>query len=204
MQHKHTLQTYYVSRQFRRAVMLLKSHGVMEDGRFRCVPAARHPRLVCVLRNMLACATYLCNMLPWASHMHHRVWWLPEHTHSHQHSTTGPCRYLAAKCLAEVEQWDECLSLLGEGELDDELQEVRGGGCRWEGGGRRGGGRQVVGVCSTWGGGSQPAHTKTHANIAVQCRCKHTDLLSLLLLLSCSLSTAHVGTTSAPMLLCAC
>lgn len=32
--HTHP-QTYYVSRQFRRAVMLLKSHGVMEDGRFR-------------------------------------------------------------------------------------------------------------------------------------------------------------------------
>jgi hypothetical protein len=61
------MQTYYVSRQFRRAVMLLTSHGVMEDGRFR---------------------------------------------------------YLAAKCLAEGEQWDECLTLLGDGELDDELQEV--------------------------------------------------------------------------------
>lgn len=64
------LQTYYVSRQFRRAVMLLRSHGVMDDGRFR---------------------------------------------------------YLAAKCLAEVDQWDECLTLLGDGELDDELQEVREG-----------------------------------------------------------------------------
>lgn len=62
------IQTYYVSRQFRRAVMLLKTHGVMEDGRFR---------------------------------------------------------YLAAKCLAEVDQWDECLTLLGDGEIDDELQEVR-------------------------------------------------------------------------------
>ena len=39
----------------------------------------------------------------------------------------GRFRYLAAKCLAEVEQWDECLTLLGDGELDDELQEVRVG-----------------------------------------------------------------------------
>jgi hypothetical protein len=37
----------------------------------------------------------------------------------------GRFRYLAAKCLAEGEQWDECLTLLGDGELDDELQEVR-------------------------------------------------------------------------------
>jgi hypothetical protein len=28
-------QTYYVSRQHRRAVMLLKQHGVLEDARFR-------------------------------------------------------------------------------------------------------------------------------------------------------------------------
>lgn len=39
-------------------------------------------------------------------------------------------RYLAAKCLAEVEQWDECLTLLGDGELDDDMQEVREGGLR--------------------------------------------------------------------------
>lgn len=60
-------QTYYVSRQHRRAVMLLKNHGVMDDVRFR---------------------------------------------------------YLAAKCLAEVQQWDECLTLLGDGEFDDDMQEV--------------------------------------------------------------------------------
>jgi hypothetical protein len=30
------LQTYFVSRQHRRAVMLLKHHGLMEDVRFRC------------------------------------------------------------------------------------------------------------------------------------------------------------------------
>jgi anaphase-promoting complex subunit 6 len=34
------------------------------------------------------------------------------------------CRYLAAKCLAEVEEWDECLTLLGDGELDDDLQDA--------------------------------------------------------------------------------
>ncbi|KAF6256091.1 hypothetical protein COO60DRAFT_1471149 [Scenedesmus sp. NREL 46B-D3] len=60
-------QTYFVSRQHRRAVMLLKHHGLMEDVRFR---------------------------------------------------------YLAAKCLAEVEEWDECLTLLGDGELDDDLQDA--------------------------------------------------------------------------------
>jgi hypothetical protein len=36
------------------------------------------------------------------------------------------CRYLAAKCLAEVDEWDECLSLLGDGELDDDLQDAVG------------------------------------------------------------------------------
>jgi hypothetical protein len=36
-------------------------------------------------------------------------------------------RYLAAKCLAEVEEWDECLTLLGDGELDDDMQDVSGG-----------------------------------------------------------------------------
>eukprot|EP00882_Tetradesmus_deserticola_P033005 GHRQ01037665.1.p1 GENE.GHRQ01037665.1~~GHRQ01037665.1.p1 ORF type:complete len:203 (+),score=102.44 GHRQ01037665.1:444-1052(+) len=61
-------QTYFVSRQHRRAVMLLKNHGLMEDVRFR---------------------------------------------------------YLAAKCLAEVEEWDECLTLLGDGELDDDLQDAQ-------------------------------------------------------------------------------
>jgi hypothetical protein len=34
------------------------------------------------------------------------------------------CRYLAAKCLAEVDEWDECLTLLGDGELDDDLQDA--------------------------------------------------------------------------------
>jgi hypothetical protein len=37
------------------------------------------------------------------------------------------CRYLAAKCLAEVEEWDECITLLGDGELDDDLQDAVGG-----------------------------------------------------------------------------
>lgn len=60
------LQTYCVSRQHRRAVLLLKHHGLMEDMRFR---------------------------------------------------------YLAAKCLAEVEEWDECLTMLGDGELDDDMQD---------------------------------------------------------------------------------
>lgn len=43
---------------------------------------------------------------------------------SHGVMEDGRFRYLAAKCLAEVDQWDECLTLLGDGELDDELQEV--------------------------------------------------------------------------------
>ena len=35
------------------------------------------------------------------------------------------CRYLAAKCLAALEDWDEVLALLGDGELDDdELQDA--------------------------------------------------------------------------------
>eukprot|EP00879_Flechtneria_rotunda_P031998 GHRR01035141.1.p2 GENE.GHRR01035141.1~~GHRR01035141.1.p2 ORF type:complete len:160 (+),score=51.01 GHRR01035141.1:1167-1646(+) len=58
------VQTYFVSRQYRRGMMLLKHHGLMEDVRFR---------------------------------------------------------YLTAKCLAEVEEWDECLTLLGDGELDDDM-----------------------------------------------------------------------------------
>jgi hypothetical protein len=36
-----TQQTYYVSRQHRRAVMLLKQHGVLDDVRFRCVQPGR-------------------------------------------------------------------------------------------------------------------------------------------------------------------
>uniref|UniRef100_A0A383WBY8 Uncharacterized protein n=1 Tax=Tetradesmus obliquus TaxID=3088 RepID=A0A383WBY8_TETOB len=61
-------QTYFVSGQHRRAVMLLKHHGLMEDVRFR---------------------------------------------------------YLAAKSLAAVDDWDEVLALLGDGELDDdELQDA--------------------------------------------------------------------------------
>ncbi|KAF8071217.1 APC6 [Scenedesmus sp. PABB004] len=56
-------QTYFVSRQHRRGVMLLRAHGLLEDGRFR---------------------------------------------------------YLTAKCLAEVGEWDEVLGLLGDGELNDE------------------------------------------------------------------------------------
>ncbi|GBF89495.1 anaphase-promoting complex subunit 6 [Raphidocelis subcapitata] len=55
-------QTYYVSHQFRRAAMLLRQHGLMEDVRFR---------------------------------------------------------YLAAKCFAEVGEWDEVLALLADGEPDD-------------------------------------------------------------------------------------
>lgn len=55
-------QTYYVSHQFRRAAVLLRQHGLMEDLRFR---------------------------------------------------------YLAAKCLAEVGEWDEVLALLADGEPDD-------------------------------------------------------------------------------------
>lgn len=57
------VQTYYVSQQYRRAIMLLTNHGLMEDVRFR---------------------------------------------------------YLAAMCLAECKDWDECLTLLGDGELDDQ------------------------------------------------------------------------------------
>ncbi len=40
-------------------------------------------------------------------------------------------RYLAAKCLAEVKEWDECLSLLGDGEMDDGMQLAGtvSGGC---------------------------------------------------------------------------
>lgn len=65
-------QAYYVSKQHRRAVMLLKQHGLADDVRFR---------------------------------------------------------YLSAKCLAAVADWDGCLGLLGDGELDGELagDEVRGG-----------------------------------------------------------------------------
>jgi anaphase-promoting complex subunit 6 len=44
---------------------------------------------------------------------------------SHGVMDDGRFRYLAAKCLAEVDQWDECITLLGDGELDDDLQEVR-------------------------------------------------------------------------------
>ncbi|GBG90194.1 hypothetical protein CBR_g50375 [Chara braunii] len=29
-------------------------------------------------------------------------------------------RYLAAKCLEEVKEWDECLALLGDGEFDED------------------------------------------------------------------------------------
>jgi hypothetical protein len=43
---------------------------------------------------------------------------------SHGVMDDGRFRYLAAKCLAEVDQWDECITLLGDGELDDDLQEV--------------------------------------------------------------------------------
>lgn len=31
--------------------------------------------------------------------------------------------YLTAKCLAEVQEWDECLTVLGDGELDHDMQE---------------------------------------------------------------------------------
>lgn len=60
------VQTYFVSRQHRRGVMLLRQHGLLDDLRFR---------------------------------------------------------YLTAKCLAEVGEWDEVLSLLGDSELDEELAE---------------------------------------------------------------------------------
>lgn len=33
-------------------------------------------------------------------------------------------RYLAAKCLAAVDEWDECLTLVGDGGLDEDMQEV--------------------------------------------------------------------------------
>ena len=55
-------QTYYVSHQFRRAAVLLRQHGLMEDLRFG---------------------------------------------------------YRAAKCLAEVGEWDEVLALLADGEHED-------------------------------------------------------------------------------------
>jgi hypothetical protein len=32
-------------------------------------------------------------------------------------------RYLAAKCLAEVQEWDELLMLLGDEALDDDMEE---------------------------------------------------------------------------------
>lgn len=34
-------------------------------------------------------------------------------------------RYLMAKFLAEVDEWDECLALIGDGELDEDVPEVR-------------------------------------------------------------------------------
>jgi Anaphase-promoting complex, cyclosome, subunit 3 len=58
------LQAFYISNQYRRAAMLLKHHGIMNDIRFM---------------------------------------------------------YLAAKCYAECKEWDQCLSLLGDGELDDDV-----------------------------------------------------------------------------------
>lgn len=50
--------------------------------------------------------------------------WIDICTPDSPHMHTWSFRYLAAKCLAEVEEWDECLTLLGDGELDDDLQDA--------------------------------------------------------------------------------
>ena len=55
-------------------------------------------------------------------------------------------RYLAAKCLAELDEWDEVLGLLGDGELDDDMQDVRVGVLgRWRAGARAAEGRRGQG-----------------------------------------------------------
>ncbi|CAD7705302.1 unnamed protein product [Ostreobium quekettii] len=62
-------QAYFVSKQFRRAIVLLKAESLLEkDQRFR---------------------------------------------------------YLAARCLAESKEWDECLQVLGDGEVDEYVESSR-------------------------------------------------------------------------------